>query len=68
MTPEELRRFDEASNHPYECGCELCKDWWTQAPPEDDGPEDEPYCECQHEPSEDEGVDNICDCCGKPLT
>jgi hypothetical protein len=41
MTPEELKRFDEASNHPYECKCELCKEWWKQVPPEDDETEDE---------------------------
>jgi len=36
MDPEQLKRFDEASNHPYECKCELCKEWWTLVPPEDD--------------------------------
>lgn len=36
MTDEEIKRFDEASNHPYECRCELCKEWWAQVPPEDD--------------------------------
>jgi len=33
---EQLKRFDEASNHPYECECEICKEWWAQMPPEDD--------------------------------
>jgi hypothetical protein len=37
MTPEDLCRFDEATNHPYECRCALCQDWWDQM-----GPEDEP--------------------------
>lgn len=32
---ERLRRFDEASNHPYECRCELCIEWWSFVPPED---------------------------------
>ena len=68
MTPEALKRFDEASNHPYECRCELCKEWWAQVPPEDDDPEGELYCVCGHEPSEDEEVDNVCDNCGKALT
>ena len=36
LTPEQLKRFDEASNHPYECKCELCKEWWSLVPPEDD--------------------------------
>jgi hypothetical protein len=34
MTPEELKRFDEASNHPYECKCDICKEWWEQMPKE----------------------------------
>lgn len=39
-----LDRFDEASNHPYECRCELCKEWWAQVPPEDEeiGDDDAP--------------------------
>lgn len=41
MTPEELKRFDEASNHPYECKCALCKAWWAQVPPEDDSMDDD---------------------------
>lgn len=28
ITPEALARFDEASNHPYECRCEICLEWW----------------------------------------
>ena len=36
MTPDELKRFDQASNHPYSCGCDLCKEWWAAVPPEDD--------------------------------
>ncbi len=44
MDPEQLKRFDEASNHPYECKCELCREWWALMPPEDDD-EDE-----NHEP------------------
>ena len=35
MTDEELARFDEASNHPYECQCALCREWWFHMPPED---------------------------------
>ena len=37
MTPEELnelKRFDEASNHPYYCQCDLCKEWWEIVGPE----------------------------------
>lgn len=43
MTPEELARFDEASNHPYECKCAICKEWWTLMGPEEEGeqPEDD---------------------------
>lgn len=36
MTPEELKRFDEASNHPYECKCAICKEWWERVGPEED--------------------------------
>lgn len=28
MTNEEIKEFDEASNHPYECKCSLCLKWW----------------------------------------
>lgn len=35
MTLEQLARFDEASNHPYECQCEICKEWWAQVPEEE---------------------------------
>ena len=31
---EQLKRFDEASNHPYECRCELCLEWWQLVGPE----------------------------------
>jgi hypothetical protein len=41
ITPKQLARFDEASNHPYECRCELCKEWWELVPPEDDGDSDD---------------------------
>lgn len=34
MTEQELAEFDEASNHPYECQCELCKKWWEKVGPE----------------------------------
>ncbi len=40
MTPEQLARFDQASNHPYECRCALCQEWWDHMGPED-APEDE---------------------------
>jgi len=34
--PFSLERFDEASNHPYECKCKLCQEWWKLMPSEDD--------------------------------
>jgi hypothetical protein len=37
MTIEE---FDVASNHPYECRCELCQRWWAEVGPEDEGDDD----------------------------
>lgn len=45
LTPEDQAKFDQASEHPYECKCDLCKLWWANVPPEDDGEEyddDEP--------------------------
>lgn len=36
MTEEEQARFDAATEHPYECRCELCQEWWENVPPEDD--------------------------------
>ena len=41
LTPEQLKRFDEASNHPFECDCEICREWWTLMPPIEDGPVDD---------------------------
>lgn len=37
MSPEELARFTEASDHPYECRCDMCLEWWEHVGPEDDG-------------------------------
>jgi hypothetical protein len=34
---EQIKRFDQASNHPYECRCELCAEWWELVGPEDEG-------------------------------
>lgn len=28
MTEEELEEFDEATEHHYDCRCEICKKWW----------------------------------------
>jgi hypothetical protein len=42
VTPEEQKKFDEASNHPYECRCEICQFWWDNVPPEDEDWDDEP--------------------------
>lgn len=30
-----LEEFDAASNHPYECKCDLCKRWWAELPEEE---------------------------------
>lgn len=68
MTPEELARFDAASAHPYECRCAICLEWWAQVPPEDEEPpDDEIFCACDNDPTEEEMADNACDSCGKPL-
>jgi hypothetical protein len=32
----QLARFEAASRHPYECRCELCREWWRLVPPEED--------------------------------
>jgi hypothetical protein len=36
LTDEQLARFDAASNHPYECRCPLCLEWWSLVPPENE--------------------------------
>ena len=36
MTPEEIERFDRASNHPYNCRCNICQEWWDIVGPEVD--------------------------------
>lgn len=55
LTPEQLARFDEASNHPYECKCEICKEWWKLMGPEREGDEE---VDC---------YDSSCDWCKAPL-
>lgn len=37
MTDDQMKRFAEASNHPYACRCPICLDWWALVGPE---PED----------------------------
>lgn len=42
LPADELANFDAASNHPYECKCKLCRDWWKACGPEmedDDTPD-----------------------------
>jgi hypothetical protein len=29
MTPEELKEFDEASEHHEKCKCDKCLKWWA---------------------------------------
>lgn len=36
LTPKQQAEFDEASNHPYECKCRICKKWWKLVGPERD--------------------------------
>lgn len=36
MTEQELKEFDIASEHPYECNCDLCKKWWSNVPKEEE--------------------------------
>ncbi len=71
-TEQQLKDFDEATEHPYECKCEKCKLWWEMMPPEDGEGEDdesddlgEPIgsCEmCQVNIYEDD-IDGLCDQC-----
>ena len=30
----DIKDFDEASNHPYECQCLICIEWWKEVGPE----------------------------------
>jgi hypothetical protein len=36
MSKVDLARFDEASDHAYECNCDLCEDWWDLVGEESD--------------------------------
>lgn len=47
MTPEQLKRFDEASNHPYECDCTICTEWWDLMGPEDEDLPEPPCPTCK---------------------
>lgn len=29
--------FAEATNHPYTCRCDKCREWWRKMGPDDDG-------------------------------
>jgi len=35
-----LEDFDTATSHPYECECNLCKQWWEEVGPEREGEDD----------------------------
>lgn len=63
-----IDEFDRASNHPYECRCELCQRWWAEVGPEDDDVLDGQYCECDNEPDEEELASLCCKACGKEIT
>jgi hypothetical protein len=41
VTGMSLEEFDEASNHPYECKCKICLQWWEEigSENEDEGAE-----------------------------
>jgi len=36
LSGQELKDFDEASNHDYDCKCSKCKKWWNLVGNEDD--------------------------------
>lgn len=36
MSEDQLKKFDEASNHPYKCRCEICLEYWKLVGPDDD--------------------------------
>jgi hypothetical protein len=40
----------------------------TRDCPDDDALENEPYCICDLDPTEDEDASNTCACCGKLLS
>ena len=61
MDKEELKRFDEATEHPYECLCELCVEFWAAMPDEDDQPTK--HCSCNAIPDENE-KGGTCSSCG----
>ena len=34
LNAKKMATFFEASDHPYECRCEKCKEWWRAVGPE----------------------------------
>jgi len=32
-----IKDFDEATEHSYDCQCELCQEWWEKVGPEREG-------------------------------
>lgn len=34
MPEEQATRFREASNHPHECQCMMCQEWWQLMGPQ----------------------------------
>ena len=57
----EIAKFDEASEHPYECRCTLCREWWNSVPDEDD--QAIKHCDCGAVPDENE-KGGSCSSCG----
>lgn len=36
LTKQDLEKFDQATEHPESCRCEICKQWWDLVPPVED--------------------------------
>jgi hypothetical protein len=36
ITKQDLEKFDEASDHPETCQCEICQKWMDMVPPVED--------------------------------
>jgi hypothetical protein len=48
MNDQELLQFMQASEHPYECRCKICYQWWDNVGPEmEDDKNHSRGCKCK---------------------
>jgi len=48
MNDQELLQFMQASEHPYDCRCKICYQWWDSVGPEwEDDTRHTDTCKCK---------------------